>query len=131
MTANNISARIGLGRIACTLPTTDVARSVAFYERFLGLSVQFTNGDPVGFVILGEGEAELHLTLVTHHKASSYNAAHLLVGDAEALYQLLEQAGVRIVKGLRDADHGLRGFVFCDPDGNRIDVGQPLKPAQR
>ena len=36
--------------------------------------------------------------------------------------------GVRIIKGLRDADHGLRGFVFADPDGNRIDVGQQLPP---
>jgi hypothetical protein len=35
---------------------------------------------------------------------------------------------VRIVKGLRDADYGLRGFVFADPDGNRIDVGQKLPP---
>ncbi|MGD0607317.1 MAG: hypothetical protein ABSA53_27510 [Streptosporangiaceae bacterium] len=29
---------------------------------------------------------------------------------------------------LRDADYGLRGFVFADPDGNRIDVGQRLPP---
>jgi catechol 2,3-dioxygenase-like lactoylglutathione lyase family enzyme len=128
VTLESTSARIGLGRIACTLPVTDVGRSVAFYERFLGLSVAFTNGEPTGFVILGEGEAELHLTRVAHRTPSSHNAAHVLVGDANALYEILEQAGVRIVKGLRDADHGLRGFVFCDPDGNRIDVGQPLKP---
>ncbi|MGH8919312.1 MAG: hypothetical protein ACRD0H_13465 [Actinomycetes bacterium] len=33
------------------------------------------------------------------------------------------ERGVRIVKALRDADFGLRTFVFADPDGNRIDVG--------
>jgi len=33
---------------------------------------------------------------------------------------------VGFVKGLRDADFGLRTFVFADPDGNRIDVGQQL-----
>jgi len=48
------------------------------------------------------------------------------VSDATTLYDHLTEHGVRIVKGLRDADHGLRGFVFADPDGNRIDVGQPL-----
>lgn len=32
----------------------------------------------------------------------------------------------RFIKGLRDADYGLRQFVFADPDGNRIDVGQEL-----
>jgi hypothetical protein len=31
-----------------------------------------------------------------------------------------------IVKGLRDAPYGLRDFVFADPDGNRIDVGERL-----
>jgi catechol 2,3-dioxygenase-like lactoylglutathione lyase family enzyme len=48
------------------------------------------------------------------------------VDDAVALHEHLVANGVRIVKGLRDADYGLRGFVFADPDGNRIDVGQRL-----
>lgn len=34
--------------------------------------------------------------------------------------------GVRIVKALRNKDFGLRAFVLADPDGNRIDIGQPL-----
>jgi catechol 2,3-dioxygenase-like lactoylglutathione lyase family enzyme len=50
----------------------------------------------------------------------------MLVSDASALYAVCERNGVRIIKGLRDADYGLRGFVFADPDGNRIDVGQPI-----
>jgi uncharacterized glyoxalase superfamily protein PhnB len=48
------------------------------------------------------------------------------VTDARAPYNHLTEHGVRIVKGLRDADYGLRGFVFADPDGNRMDVGQHL-----
>ena len=47
-------------------------------------------------------------------------------GDARALYDRLVAHGVRIVKGLRDAPYGLRDFVFADPDGNRIDVGERL-----
>ncbi len=49
-----------------------------------------------------------------------------MVDDATALHDQLERHGVRIVKALRDADFGLRCFVFADPDGNRIDVGQNL-----
>jgi catechol 2,3-dioxygenase-like lactoylglutathione lyase family enzyme len=49
-----------------------------------------------------------------------------LVSDATVLHDHLAAHGVRIVKGIRDADHGLRGFVFADPDGNRIDVGQRI-----
>ena len=115
-----------IGRIAPTIAVTNVDRSVAFYREFLGLQVTFTNGLPMGFVILRNGAAELHLSLVRHHQPATYNVAHVLVGDAESLYKVMDAAHVRIVKGLRDADYGLRGFVFCDPDGNRIDVGQQL-----
>lgn len=34
--------------------------------------------------------------------------------------------GLGIVKGLCDTDYRLRAFVFEAPDGNRIDVGQPI-----
>ena len=114
------------GRIAAAIPVSDIARSRGFYRDVLGMSVSFTNGDPIGFVILKRDAAELHLTLVKGHKAGRHNAAHLLVADATGLHDHLVSHGVRIVKGLRDADYGLRGFVFADPDGNRIDVGQRL-----
>lgn len=115
-----------IGRIAPTIAVTNVDRSVAFYREFLGLEVTFTNGLPVGFVILRNGVAELHLSLVRHHQPGTNNVAHVLVNDAESLYRIMDAAHVRMIKGLRDAEYGLRGFVFCDPDGNRIDVGQQL-----
>ena len=90
------------------------------------MSVTFTNGDPVGFVILNREGAELHLTLDRAHEASAQNVAHLMVDNATNLYDQLQSHQVSIVKGLRDTDYGLRGFVFADPDGNRIDVGQNL-----
>jgi hypothetical protein len=33
---------------------------------------------------------------------------------------------LRIIKGFKDKDYGLRAFVFEGLDGNRIDVGQPI-----
>ena len=116
------------GRIAGAVPVTDVSRALGFYRDILGMSVTFTNGDPVGFVILKRDAAELHLTLVKGHKGGGHNVAHLMVADAADLHDHLVSNGVRIVKGLRNADYGLRGFVFADPDGNRIDVGQRLPP---
>ncbi|SDO63593.1 hypothetical protein SAMN05660199_02343 [Klenkia soli] len=118
---------IVFGRTAPGIPVRDVDRAVAFYVDVLGMTVSFTNGDPVGFVILRREGAELHLTLVRDRPAGTHNVAHLLVEGAAELHDHLVAHGVRIVKGLRDADHGLRGFVFCDPDGNRIDVGEPLR----
>jgi catechol 2,3-dioxygenase-like lactoylglutathione lyase family enzyme len=117
---------ITFGRIAASVPVTDISRALGFYQGILGMSVIFTNGDPVGFVILKQDAAELHITLVRDHRAGRHNVAHLMVTDATALYEHLVSHGVRLVKGLRDADYGLRGFVLADPDGNRIDVGQQL-----
>lgn len=117
---------VAFGRIAAAVPVSDISRALGFYQDILGMSVTFTNGDPVGFVILQRDAAELHLTLVKGHTGGIHNTAHLMVADAAGLHDHLVLNGARIVKGLRDADYGLRGFVFADPDGNRIDVGQPL-----
>jgi catechol 2,3-dioxygenase-like lactoylglutathione lyase family enzyme len=117
---------VRFGRLAATITVTDIPRALSFYVGVLGFAVTFENGDPVGFVILHKDDAELHLSRSPAHQATSQNVAHLLVGDAQALYDHLLAHDVRIVKGLRDAPYDLRGFVLADPDGNRIDVGQQL-----
>nr|WP_314420356.1 VOC family protein [uncultured Erwinia sp.] len=53
--------------------------------------------------------------------------AHLLVDDANAMFALCKQHGAKIIKGVQDKEYGLRAFVFADPHGNRIDVGQRLQ----
>lgn len=117
---------ICFGRIAAMLPVSDIGRAHDFYARVLGFEKTFENGDPVGFMILERGRAELHLTLQPGYPAAPFNVAHLMVDDASGLYAICRRHGVRIVKPLQDKDYGLRAFVFEDPDGNRIDVGQPI-----
>lgn len=117
---------VTFGRIAVTIPVTDMSKSLQFYTEILGLKKTFENGNPVGFAILQRDLGEIHLTLSKSHVATDRNVAHMLVSDANALHDHLIQHNVRIIKGIKDADYGLRGFVFADPDGNRIDVGQTL-----
>lgn len=117
---------IRFGRIAAMLPVKDMQKAHDFYAGVLGFTKTFQNGDPVGFMILKRDQAELHLTLQPQHKSPPFNAAHLMVHDVDALYALCERHGLRIIKRLQNKDYGLRAFVFEDPDGNRIDVGQPL-----
>jgi len=117
---------LSFGRMAPTLPVTDMAQAHAVYVDGLGFAVTFQNGDPVGFMILKRDAAELHLTLKPDHRPQSHNAAHLLVDDVDALHALCRRLGLRIVKGLKDQDYGLRAFVFADPFGNRIDVAAVL-----
>lgn len=117
---------VQFGRIAAMLPVRDMSRALAFYTGVLGFEKTFENGAPVGFVILKRGQGELHLTLQPDHKAANFNVAHLMVDDADALHAICVQHGARIIKRLQDKDYGLRAFVFEDPDGNRIDVGQVI-----
>jgi catechol 2,3-dioxygenase-like lactoylglutathione lyase family enzyme len=115
-----------LGRAAPGVPVRDVARALDFYVGVLGMRETFRNGDPVGFVIVERDDAEVHLTLQPSHRPTTANVLHLMVDDATALHAHLQAHGVRIVKGLREADYGMRTFVMADPDGNRIDVGEDL-----
>ena len=98
-----------------------------FYTHVLGFTKTFQNGTPTGFAILKRDAAELHLTLVKDHTPSARNLVHLLVSDARALHDSLAAHDTRIVKGLREVTPGLLGFVFADPDGNRIDVGSTIR----
>jgi len=121
-------AAIRLGRLAPCVPVSDIGRAVQFYESVFGLEKTFENGDPVGFVIMKQGGAELHLTLVKEHVGKTQNVAHLMVDEGvDELYRRCEAAeGARIIKRLRDAPWGLRTFVVADPDGNRFDIGQRI-----
>ncbi len=126
MTSNE-SDTFRLGRLAPCIAVTDVERSVRFYGELLELEKIFENGSPVGFVILRREGAELHLSLDRGHRPTVNNVAHLMVSDVATLHERCQRMGVSVIKGLRDHDHGLRAFVFADPDGNRIDVGQPVE----
>ncbi|WP_455269406.1 glyoxalase superfamily protein [Rhizobium herbae] len=121
---------IRFGRIAAMLPVKDIGKAHDFYVNVLGFRKTFENGNPVGFMILSRDQAELHLTLQPDHRAAAFNVAHMMVGDVDALHAICQHHGLRIIKGLQNKDYGLRAFVFEDPDGNRIDVGQtlPVKP---
>ena len=114
------------GRMAPTITVADMARALDFYTCVLGFYKSFENGSPVGFAILVRDAAELHLSLKKDHRSTVQNVAHLMVDNASAFHAHCEAHGVRIIKALRDADFGLRCFVLADPDGNRIDVGQPM-----
>lgn len=117
---------VRFGRIAAMLPVKDISKAYDFYSKVLGFKKTFENGSPVGFMILKRDAAELHLTLQPRHKAADFNVAHLMVDDVDTLHDVCQKAGLRIIKSLKDKDYGLRAFVFEDPDGNRIDVGQPI-----
>jgi catechol 2,3-dioxygenase-like lactoylglutathione lyase family enzyme len=118
------TSRIRFGRVAPGIFVRDIDAAHAFYVGVLGFTKVFENGTPVGFMVLKKDDAEIHLSLKRDHVAATTNVAHMFVDNVDALYAVCQAAGVRIIKSLMDKDYGQRAFVFADPDGNRIDVGQ-------
>jgi len=117
---------IRFGRIAAMLPVQDIRRAHDFYTQAFGFEKTFENGSPVGFMILKRDDAELHLTLQPEHRPARFNVAHMIVHDVDAVHDICQRRGLRIIRSLQDKDYGLRAFVFEDTEGNRIDVGQPI-----
>ncbi len=122
--ADSASAAITFGRAAPVICVRDIQAAQEFYSRVLGFEKVFENGDPVGFMVMKKDRAEIHLSQKPDHKASTVNVMHMFVSDVAALYAVCEAEDVRIVKSLADKDYGQRAFVFADPDGNRIDIGE-------
>jgi catechol 2,3-dioxygenase-like lactoylglutathione lyase family enzyme len=114
------------GRMAPGISVRDIEAAFAFYSRVLGFKKVFENGTPVGFMVLKKDAAELHISQKRDHQASIVNVAHMFVDDVATLYAVCQSAGVRIIKSLADKEYGQRAFVFADPDGNRIDVGERI-----
>jgi catechol 2,3-dioxygenase-like lactoylglutathione lyase family enzyme len=115
---------VKFGRAAPGICVRDIQRAYRFYSEFLGFQKTFENGNPVGFMVLKKDKAEIHLSQKPDHRASTMNVMHMFVDDATLLHNNLATAGVRIIKRPVDKDYGQRAFVFADPDGNRIDIGE-------
>ncbi|MRG56229.1 VOC family protein [Phyllobacterium sp. SYP-B3895] len=117
---------VTFGRAAPGLSVKDIQAACAFYCEVLGFQKVFENGNPVGFMVLKKDAAEIHLSQVRELARTTTNAFHMFVDDIATFYAVCEAKGVRIVKSLKDQDYGQRAFVFADPDGNRVDVGQRI-----
>jgi catechol 2,3-dioxygenase-like lactoylglutathione lyase family enzyme len=105
----------------------DVPRSVEFYERYLGFAAVFRNG--VTFAIVSRDGIELGIgqAAYTGSPAGSSGCYCKLSQGIDTLYAECQSRGVAILHELRDESYGMREFMIADPDGNRINFGQPIE----
>lgn len=115
------------GRVAPGVPVADMGRAIRFYRDLLGFEVQFTNGSPVSFAVLKQGDAELHLS-AEPAKAGSFHA-HLMVDDLDGIHERLQQGGATIRQPPKVQPWGLRDIVIADPDGNTFEIAEPVEAA--
>jgi len=110
------------GRVAPTIPVTDIDHALRFYLDVLGFVVAFTNGDPVSFAVIKQGDAELHLRVQPGQAGAMHS--HLMVDDLDGVHDALRQAGIPIRQPPTVQPWGLRDLVVADPGGNSFEIAE-------
>jgi len=118
-------------RLTAFVPSTDLARSEAFYASVLGLPVRELT--PYALVLDGLG-TELRVTLVNERPTADYTVLGWVVDDLDASVRDLVARGVRFLRyegmdqdalGAWRSPSGARIAWFSDPDGNVLSLQQP------
>ncbi|HEX4833825.1 MAG TPA: ankyrin repeat domain-containing protein [Trebonia sp.] len=126
---------IPLGRLlraAPGLPTTDMARTIAHYERLgfaFGVARPADPGAELPAFAIGERDGvELHFALKPDHDpARTATWAYIAVADADELSAELDAAGAGQGRVPRDTGYRMRELAHVDPDGNLLLFGSPLR----
>ena len=113
----------------CQLRTTDLAESIRFYTRVVGLTLEFQYED--FYAGIRVGNQAFHLKRVDDKDPSiefvdKGGHFHLYLGtdDAAAAADALKSNGVRLVKDVHDTAWGTREFAIKDDQGHTIYFGE-------
>lgn len=118
---------VGILRVRANLEVRDVPRSIAFYGRALGLDPVVTMGEPATFAILGADDASLAIAQTDDPAVAAIAACYVDVADVEAAHDRCRDAQVEVTAPMTTHPWGMRDFVFRDPDGHQIAVGQRIE----
>jgi predicted enzyme related to lactoylglutathione lyase len=112
--------------IRANIEVRDVAASIGFYRRVLGLEPVTTMGDPPTFAILASGGASMALAEAAAPAVAAIVACYVEVGDVEAAFGRCTATGTMVTMPLTTHPWQMRDFVFRDPDGHQVAVGQRM-----
>lgn len=120
-----------IAAIAPQFFSTDIPRTVDFFERMLGFEYQFGYGDPVYFAgVIRDGHSIFirHVDSSPAQPADKYAEelldAYLRVEGIEALYREYADRGVPMHRELAAMPWGFTEFVVRDADGRLLCFGE-------
>ena len=128
MTDQARSIQTDLTRVRCVLAVPDLAASVDYYTRVLGLAVDFT---VPGWAFLSRGSFRVMLgecadAMPAHETGDHSYFVYVTVEGIDELYGELVGKGVTLTQKLADKPWGMREFGVRTPDGHRIMLGQEM-----
>jgi predicted enzyme related to lactoylglutathione lyase len=116
----------GVVSVRASLEVSDVVRSIDFYGRALGLVAVVTMGEPPTFAILDSDGAGFGIAEDPNPSVAKIAACYVDVVDVDAAHRRCVEAGIPVVTELTTHPWQKRDFVFQDPDGHQIAVGQDV-----
>ncbi len=130
--ATSVGSR--LLRSAPYFPVADVDKSVAFYERVLGFSCEYSAGNPAIFAICSRDSLGIMLRkvsapdrIVPNERQGGTWDAFFWIDDAHALHNELAEKGADVVYGpLLQESYHMMEFAIRDCDGHVLGFGQAL-----
>src|SRR5688572_5215168 len=119
---------VDLTRVRCVLAVQDLAASVAYYTRVLGMAIDFT---APGWVFLSRGTFRLMLgecpdAMPAHETGDHSYFVYVTVEGINELYAEFVGNGASPTQAPTDEPWGMREFAIRTPEGHRIKFGQEL-----
>jgi uncharacterized glyoxalase superfamily protein PhnB len=119
-------------RIAPQFFTTDIPRTIAYYEEKLGFECVSTWQDPPVYAIVARDQHAIHFrcaeppTPNLDKYSDELLDAYLNIDDADALYAEYAARGVEFTRELGNTPWHSREFVVKDCDGRLLAFGANL-----
>lgn len=114
----------------------DVTAAAAFYRAHFGFRPLFESDWYVHLQQVDHPGVNLAFVARDHEtvpEGSRKSAAGLLINfevdDPDEIYARMIDAGVPILRTIRDEEFGQRHFILADPNGVMIDVIKPIPPS--
>ena len=125
--------RAAMGRAAPVLYVSDMRRATDFYVNRLGFLCTYAQGDPASpiYAIVERGSAEIHLNAYKPEGRAGRCSCHVLADPIDELFAEYEAAGIVFEQELNVQEWGLKDFVLRDPDGNRLEIGGPIRNGEQ
>jgi uncharacterized glyoxalase superfamily protein PhnB len=105
------------------LQVTNLERSVDFYKRVLGFTLDWQSGEPPMIASVYRDGVSLMLKV---EAAPVLSHVYVELTGVDEYFASSAKAGAKIVTPLDDRFYGMRDGRMVDPDGNELDFGQEL-----